>query len=111
MNDLFNYIYIGEVEIIEENVKELVFVGDYFFIESLKFKGIFFLEEILSFLNCLFVWVFLEKFDCEELIDKLESFILDNFVVVLKFEEFLYFSFIEVGNFIFLDDVIVEIEE
>lgn len=111
MNDLLNYIYTGEVEITEENVKELVFAGDYLLIESLKSKGIFFLEETLSPSNCLSVRAFSEKFDCEELIDKSESFILDNFVAVSKSEEFLHLSFTEVGNLISLDDVIVETEE
>lgn len=111
MNDLFNYIYMGEVEIIEENVKEFVFVGDYLLIESLKDKGSMYLEEILSFLNCLFVRVFFEKYDCEEFMDKLESFIFENFVVVFKFEEFFCLRVFEIEKFIFIDDVIVESEE
>lgn len=111
MNDLFYYIYMGEVEIIDENVKELVFVVDYLLIISLKDKGSEYLEGILNFLNCLLMRVFLEKFDCEEFMDKFESFIFENFVVVLKLEEFLYFCFFEIEKFIILDDVIVEMEE
>lgn len=111
MNDLLNYIYTGEVEITEENVKELVFAGDYLLIASLKEKGSFFLEETLSPSNCLSVRAFSEKFDCEGLIDKSEGFILDNFVAVSKSEEFLHLSFSEIEKLISLDDVIVESEE
>lgn len=111
MSDLLNYIYTGEVEITEENVKELVFAGDYLLIESLKDKGSFYLEETLSPSNCLSVRAFSEKFDCEELMDKSESFILDNFVAVSKSEEFLHLSFSDIEKLISLDDVIVETEE
>lgn len=111
MNDLLNYIYTGEVEITDENVKELVFAGDYLLIESLKNKGSFYLEETLSPSNCLSVRAFSEKFDCEELRGKSESFILDNFVAVSKSEEFLHLSLSEIENIISLDDLIVETEE
>ena len=111
MNDLLNYIYTGEVEITEENVKELVFAGDYLLIDSLKDKGSFFLEKTLSPSNCLSVRAFSEKFDCEDLMDKSERFILDNFVAVSKSEEFLHLGFSEIEKLISLDDVIVESEE
>ena len=111
MDDLLNYIYTGEVEITDENVKELVFAGDYLLIESLKDKGSVYLEETLSPSNCLSVRAFSEKYDCEELIDKSESFILENFVAVSKSEEFLHLRFCEIEKLISLDDVIVESEE
>lgn len=111
MNDLLNYIYTGEVEITEENVKELVFAGDYLLIDSLKNKGSYFLEETLSPSNCLSVRAFSEKFDCEKLMDKSESFILDNFVAVSKSEEFLHLRVSEIEKLISLDDVIIETEE
>lgn len=111
MNDLLNYIYTGEVEITEENVKELVFAGDYLLIESLKDKGSMYLEETLSPSNCLSVRAFSEKYDCEELMDKSESFILENFVAVSKSEEFLRLRVSEIEKLISIDDVIVESEE
>ena len=111
MNDLLNYIYTGEVEITDENVKELVFAGDYLLIESLKDKGSMYLEETLSPSNCLSVRAFSEKYDCEELMDKSESFILENFVAVSKSEEFLRLKVSEIEKLISLDDVIVESEE
>ena len=111
MNDLLNYVYTGEVEITEDNVKELVFAGDYLLIERLKDKGSCYLEETLSPSNCLSVRAFSEKFDCEGLMDKSESFILDNFVAVSKSEEFLHLSYSEIEKLICLDDVIVEAEE
>ena len=111
MNDLLNYIYTGEVEITDENVKELVFAGDYLLIESLKDKGSVYLEETLSPSNCLSVRAFSEKYDWEELMDISESFILENFVAVSKSEEFLHLRFSEIEKLISLDDVIVESEE
>ena len=73
MNDLLHYIYTGEVEITDENVKELVFAADYLLITSLKDKGSEYLEGILNPSNCLSMRAFSEKFDCEELMDKSES--------------------------------------
>lgn len=111
MDDLLNYIYTGEVEITDENVKELVFAGDYLLIDSLKDKGSMYLEGTLSPSNCLSVRAFSEKYECGELVYKSESFILDNFVAVSKSEEFLHLCFSEIEKLISLDDVIVETEE
>lgn len=111
MNDLLHYIYTGEVEITDENVKELVFAADYLLITSLKDKGSEYLEGILNPSNCLSMRAFSEKFDCEELMDKSESFILENFVAVSKSEEFLHLCLSEIEKLITLDDVIVETEE
>lgn len=111
MNDLLDYIYTGEVEITDKNVKELVFAGDYLLIENLKDKGSMYLEKTLSPSNCLSVREFSEKYDCEELLDKSESFILENFVAVSKSEEFLRLGVSQIEKLISLDDVIVESEE
>ena len=108
---LLHYIYTGEVEITDENVKELVFAADYLLITSLKDKGSEYLEGILNPSNCLSMRAFSEKFDCEELMDKSESFILENFVAVSKSEEFLHLCLSEIEKLITLDDVIVETEE
>lgn len=111
MNDLLSYIYTGQAEITDENAKELVFAGDYLLIESLKEKGTFYLEDTLSPSNCLSLRAFSEKYVCDELKRKSESFILDNFVAVSKSEEFLCLGSSEIEKLISMDDLIVETEE
>ena len=105
MNDLLSYIYTGQAEITDENAKELVFAGDYLLIESLKKKGTFYLEDTLSPSNCLSLRAFSEKYVCDELKRKSESFILDNFVAVSKSEEFLCLGSSEIEKLISMDDL------
>ena len=111
MEALLNFIYTGEVEITQENVKELVFSGDYLLIDDLKRKGSVFLQGTLSPFNCLSIREFSEKYDCQELLYKSENFILQNFVAVSKSEEFLYLELSDIEKLISLDDLVIESEE
>lgn len=64
MEELLNFIYIGSIKIIFFNVKDFVFVFNYFLMISLKEICVFFMKVMLNFFNCLGIEVVVFIFDC-----------------------------------------------
>lgn len=64
MEELLNFIYIGSIKIIFFNVKDFVFVLNYFLMMNLKEICILFMKVMLNFLNCLGIEVVVFKFNC-----------------------------------------------
>lgn len=111
MEDLLGFIYTGQVEINDKNVRELVFAGDYLLINNLKEKGSKYLEHNLVPANCLTAKSFAERYGCDELLRKSENFILENFEAVSKEEEFMLLSAEQLENLISRDDININSEE
>ena len=111
VEQLLRFVYTGEVEINDENVKDLLFAGDYLLIDSLKEQGSCYLENNLGPANCLTARSFAETYGCEELLRKSKTFILENFEAVSKEEEFMGLSVEQLKSLISRDDVSVSTEE
>lgn len=67
MEELLNFIYIGSIKIIFFNVKDFVFVLNYFLMISLKEICVLFMKFMLNFFNCFGIEVVVFKFDCIDL--------------------------------------------
>ena len=111
MEDLLNFIYTGEVQINNSNVKELVSLADYLLINSLKEKGNKYLEDSLQPSNCLSTYHFAEKYQFYELQTKAKNFVSLQFVSVSKCEEFLNLSIEQVTELLIDDEIKVDCEE
>ena len=61
------FIYTGEMNITAQNVQDLVMIGDYLIIPSLKTKASQFLEESINASNCIALESFASQHNCESL--------------------------------------------
>ena len=110
MEDVLQFIYIGTVEVTQENCKELIAAGNYLIIPGLKTASGRFLEREMSHINCISTFYLAEKYDCDELITNSRRFIHENIVSVAKLDEFLHLEAKEIEKWISSDDITVKEE-
>ena len=110
MEDVLQFIYIGTVEVTQENCKELIAAGNYLIIPGLKTASGRFLEREMSHINCISTFYLAEKYNCDELITNSRRFILENIVSVAKLDEFLHLEAKEIEKWISSDDITVKEE-
>ena len=89
MNNLLKYIYTGEIELSQENIKDVISASNYLLITTLKERCTAYLQKILTPKNCLGIETTASNYDCELLRNTATSFIRDNFITVSSTEEFL----------------------
>ena len=87
MNDVLQFMRSGCVEITPANVQDLIVTAGYLLLPSLKNNAGRFLKDNMTTLNCILIYYFAEKYRWEEYV--IREFILSNFEVVAKSEEFL----------------------
>ena len=110
MEDVLEFIYTGTVKVTQENAKELIAVGNYLLIPSLKTVSGRFLEREMSNSNCISTFYFAEKYVCDELVSNSRKFIHTNFASVAEMDEFLSLDAKEVERWISSDEISVETE-
>ena len=110
MEDVFEFIYTGTVEVTRENAEELVVAGNFLIIPSLKTLSGRFLEQEMSHMNCISTFYFAEKYDFEELITNSRCFIRENMVSVAKLDEFLHLEVKDIERWISSNEIIVKEE-
>ena len=77
------FIYAGHVQILtEDNARDLIVIADYLFLQNLKTLAEGVLIQWLNVSNCLSNYHFSEKYHCEELFSKAQTFMLANFSAV-----------------------------
>ena len=111
MEELLTYIYTGDIEITNENVKELVIAGDFLLIPSLKERGQTFLRDTLCPENYFSIQQFAQKYNCLELRDASTQCICQHFVETSKTEDFAHLDHNIVSEIISNDCTVVEREE
>ena len=78
MEDVLEFIYTGNVEVTQENCKDLIAAANYLLILALKTLSGRFLEREISKSNCISTFYFAEMYQCDELITNTRKFIHNN---------------------------------
>ena len=110
LEDVLEFIYIGTVEVTQENAEELIAAGNYLIIPGLKTASGRFLEREMSHINCISTFYLAEKYECDELITNSRLFIHKNIVSVAKLDEFLLLQAKEIERWISSDEITVNEE-
>eukprot|EP00102_Acyrthosiphon_pisum_P018905 XP_016656115.1 PREDICTED: kelch-like protein 2 isoform X2 [Acyrthosiphon pisum] len=98
---LVNYIYTGEITVTEENVQ----------LDYVKNVCTEFIQTQLDPSNCLGIKAFAILHNCTELLLSSEAYIKKQFLKVVKCDEFLSLSSVEVIKLISCNDLFVPLEE
>ena len=111
MEDALEYLYTGNVTVVEGRAHNLIATANFLLLPSLKTMAANVLKDTLTTENCVFNYYFAEKYDCVELKDKCRKVINTNFSVVMETEDFLKLDQKQVMEWVSNDDVIVNEEE
>ena len=111
MEDALEYLYTGNVTVVEGRAHNLIATANFLLLPSLKTMAANVLKDTLTTENCVFNYYFAEKYDCVELKDKCREVINTNFSVVMETEDFLKLDQKQVMEWVSNDDVIVNEEE
>ena len=111
MEDALEYLYTGNVIVVEGRAHNLIATANFLLLPSLKTMAANVLKDTLTTENCVFNYYFAEKYDCVELKDKCRKVINTNFSVVMETEDFLKLDQKQVMEWVSNDDVIVNEEE
>eukprot|EP00102_Acyrthosiphon_pisum_P021046 XP_016658256.1 PREDICTED: ring canal kelch homolog [Acyrthosiphon pisum] len=108
---LINYIYTGEILVTKKNVKILLAAANHLQLGYIKSVCAEFLQSQMDPSNCLGIKAFANLHDCMELLSSSEEYIKKQFLEVVKYDEFLSLSSVEVIKLISCDDIAAPIEE
>ena len=110
MEDVLEFIYTGNVEVTQENAKDLIAAANYLIIPGLKKLSGRFLQRQMTKSNCISTFYFAEMHQCNELITNTRKFIHANFASVAEMEEFLNLEAKEVERWISNEEISVSVE-
>ena len=105
------FIYTGEMNIDAENAQDLVMVGDYLIIPSLKTKASQFLEESINASNCIALELFASQYSCESLRLSAIKHKQQHFIAFVKSKDFLSLGFEQVKDLMCQDELQISEEE
>ncbi|XP_022170913.1 ring canal kelch homolog isoform X2 [Myzus persicae] len=108
---LVNYIYTGEIMVTEENVKVLLSAANFLQLDYVKSVCVEFLQSQLNPSNCLGIKAFADLHNCTELFSSSEAYIKKQFLEIVKYDEFLSLTSVEVIKLISADNLFVPLEE
>lgn len=111
IGDVLKFIYIGEARIDSSNAQDLLMIADYLIIPSLKSKASNFLENSVNASNCLALESLASRYNCESLKQAAVACKLENFVAVVKSEDFRALDAENVKELICKDEINVSEEE
>ena len=109
MNDVLQFMRSGNIEITSTNVQDLIVAADYLLLPNLKTIAGRFLKDNMTTSNCISIYYFAEKYRCEERV--IRKFILSNFEVVAKSEEFRNLECKQVEEWISSDEIAISSEK
>ena len=108
---VIEYLYTGLVEITQENAYDFLELSDYLMLSGLKILSETFLRQHLDVSNCISAFYYARKYQCQQLEDEANYYILANFASVAQSEDFLDLSFKQVEDWISKDTLIINCEE
>ncbi|XP_065648368.1 kelch-like protein 12 [Hydra vulgaris] len=111
IEDILNFIYLGEICVSEQNVIQLIAASDILRMSNLKEIVCRFYERRLCPSNCLSIASLAEKFNCESLREAADKFIFFHFMDVCKYQEFKTLTFKQVLRILSSDEIAVKCEE
>nr|CAB3259455.1 kelch-like protein 12 [Phallusia mammillata] len=86
--DIVEFIYTGKIKITEKNMLDFLNDAEYTQIEVLKSKCSAFLIKLLSVENCLKLWAYAKQYSLDDLLDKTNQSVAENFATVVQQESF-----------------------
>ena len=111
LEDVLNFIYLGEICVCEQNVTQLIIASDILRMSNLKEIVCRFYERKLCPSNCLSIASLADKFNCESLREAADKFIFFHFMDVCKYQEFKTLTFSQVNRILLSDEIAVKCEE
>lgn len=72
---LIDYVYIVEIQVIEENVQVFFLVVGFLQLQDVKKICCEFLEFQFYFVNCLGIWVFVDMYVCIDFLNKVNIYV------------------------------------
>ena len=105
------FIYTGEMNIGDQNAQDLVMVGDYLIIPSLKTKASQFLEKSINVSNCNALELFASQYNCESLRLTAIKHKQQHFDAFVKSKDFLSLGFEQVKELMCQDELQISEEE
>jgi len=105
------FIYTGEMNIGAQNAQDLVMVGDYLIIPSLKTKASQFVEESINTSNCIALELFASQYNCESLRLTAIKHKQQHFIAFVKSKDFLSLGFEQVKDLMSQDELQISEEE
>ena len=111
MEDLLQFMYLGEVCVHKDNVRELIAASDILQMSNLKDLVCRFYEKKLCASNCLSISSLADEFNCNSLKKSADEFIFKHFTDVTHSDEFKSLTVNQVVHIIKSDKVNVRKEE
>lgn len=111
MTKLLTYVYTGEIDLSEDNIKSIISAANYLLISSLKERCTKFLQRMLTPQNCLSIETTAVQYDCENLRDTTTAYIRENFVPISNSVEFMQLDQKRLIELVSSDDTKVDCEE
>ncbi|XP_016660877.1 ring canal kelch homolog isoform X2 [Acyrthosiphon pisum] len=108
---LVDYIYTGEIMVTQENVQVLLPASNVLQLDFVNRACVEFLQKQLDVLNCIDIKKLADLHNCTELMSSSEAYIKQNFLEVIKGDEYLSLSCEDLGNLISCNDLAVPFEE
>ena len=110
-SEALRFVYTGEALVNATNAQDLLRTADFLIIPSLKTKVSEYLKESIDATNCLALESLAAQISCESLEQAAVAFKLQNFVSVVRSEDFMALDFEKIKELVSHDEIIVSREE
>lgn len=90
LHDLIEYCYRGEIGLTEDNIDGLLAAAHMLRLTVLEQKSIEYYKNVLNSANCLGVWALAKLYSINELIHSASEIAFNNFMEIVKGDEFKY---------------------
>lgn len=111
MEILLNFIYQGEILITEENVEDVFCGSCLLLLESVSQACCRFIQERITLSNCWGIRALSDKFNSNDLLNRVNAFIEENFAEAANCDEFLMLPPSHLGDLLMDDEIVVPREE
>ena len=111
MEDVLEFMYLGQVNITASNAHDLLVASDYLIIVNLKSRTAQFLEKSMNVSNCLTLESFGCQYNCDTLRQAALKFKNENFVSIVKTEDFIALELKKVKELMCQDELNISEEE
>ena len=111
MEDLLNYLYTGEVNLTEDNARELLQAADFLLLTRLKEMAACFIESEMNLMNCVSVFQFADMFNCTDLKTEAMRLIHTHFEELSRTDDFYKLNTAQIREVISSENLVAEKEE
>lgn len=111
MEVLLDFIYQGEILITEENVEEVFCGSCLLLLESVSQACCKFIQERITLSTCWGIRALSDKFNSSDLLNRVDTFIEENFMEAVNCDEFLELPPSHLGDLLMDDEIVISREE